>query len=1012
MIQPVALALALVVQAPTAPDPLKVLVFTRTTGFRHDSIPAGVEALRRTGPRDGLDILWTEDPAYFREDLLDPFACVVFLNTTGDILDEAQQQALEAFIHDGKGWVGIHAAADTEYEWPFYAGLVGAHFASHPEIQPATILVTDRTHPATRHLPHRWSRTDEWYNFKASPRGKVHVLAALDERSYSGGSLGHDHPIAWCHEYAGGRAFYTALGHTAASYAEPAYLRHIVQGIRWAAGAEPGDAYGTIDAAYEKTILDDDVLDPMELAVASDGRVFFVERGGAIKMWPPPSGPSEVVGFIPVNSKLEDGLLGIALDPAFDENGWAYLYYSPADPEPRNRLSRFTIDRNRLDPASESILLEVATQRDECCHSGGSVAFGPDGCLFVSTGDNTNPFASDGFAPIDEREGRSPWDAQKSSANPADLRGKVLRIRPLADGGYEIPEGNLFAPDGSQGRPEIYAMGCRNPFRISIDPRRGWLYWGDVGPDAGSPGEARGPAGHDEFNRAKQPGFFGWPLLIADNKPYRDFDFTTSISGPAFDAGAPIADSPNNTGAHALPPAQPAWIYYPYAKSEVFPELGDGSRTAMAGPTFYASGTRRAPTALPPSFDNSIFLYEWSRNWIIAAHLDESGEVLDLCPFMASAGFTRPMDLELGPDGCLYLIEWGTEFGGLNTDSTIARIDYFGTTARPPVADFATDVHEGYPPLAVAFDGSASRTHPEGGTLTYAWDFDGDGRADAAAPAATHTYSSAGSFDARLTVTDGHGRSSSTAQRITVGNTTPRVEVLWPPEGAFVAWGETINVRARAEDREAVEGSLHLVLATPALERPIASIDSLEGRFSLPGDPATIAEFRGAIALRAAARDSGNPPLEGARTVTLRPRRLETELFSTNSGTVVEAVTDPLGGVSSVAYIDSGDFVSYKPINFFGITALNFRIASATNGGTIEVRVDASDGPLLAEVAVPGTGGWQAWTDISTPIADPGGARELFLVFRGGEGALFNVNWMDAIGPGLEAAQPVPSDPE
>jgi type 1 glutamine amidotransferase len=161
---------------------------------------------------------------------------VVFLNTTGDVLAPRQQRAFRSYIRHGGGWVGIHSAADTEYEWPFYGRLLGAYFQSHPAVQPATIDVVDRSHPSTRHLPARWMRTDEWYDLRSNPRGAVHVLATLDESTYSGGTMGADHPIAWCHAFKGGRAWYTAGGHTSESYSEPAFRKHLLGGILWAAG--------------------------------------------------------------------------------------------------------------------------------------------------------------------------------------------------------------------------------------------------------------------------------------------------------------------------------------------------------------------------------------------------------------------------------------------------------------------------------------------------------------------------------------------------------------------------------------------------------------------------------------------------------------------------------------------------------------------------------------------------------------------------------------------------------
>lgn len=218
-----------------------VLVFSKTAGFRHDSIPDGIEALQQLGAEHGFTVEATEDAGVFTPESLAAYDAVVFLSTTGDVLDEAQQEAFEGYIEDGGGYVGVHAAADTEYEWPWYGGLVGAWFDSHPLIQPAEIEVEDRAHPSTAHLGTSWERTDEWYNYSSNPREDTHVLAALDEGSYTGGNMGEDHPIAWCHQYEGGRAFYTGGGHTEESYADEAFRAHLLGGVRWATGAAQAD---------------------------------------------------------------------------------------------------------------------------------------------------------------------------------------------------------------------------------------------------------------------------------------------------------------------------------------------------------------------------------------------------------------------------------------------------------------------------------------------------------------------------------------------------------------------------------------------------------------------------------------------------------------------------------------------------------------------------------------------------------------------------------------------------
>jgi type 1 glutamine amidotransferase len=213
-----------------------VLVFSRTTGYRHDSIPAGVAALGAVGSTAGLTVESTEDSGAFTATGLRPYAVVVFLNTSGDVFDDAQRAAFEAYVRAGGGFVGVHCAAATEPDWPFYRWLVGASFVDHPDVGPATVRVADRTHPATAHLGPRWTRVDEWYNFDRVPRAGVRVLLRLDEASYVGGTMGADHPLAWCHAEAGGRSIYTALGHTVEAYAEPAVRAHLLGALAWAAG--------------------------------------------------------------------------------------------------------------------------------------------------------------------------------------------------------------------------------------------------------------------------------------------------------------------------------------------------------------------------------------------------------------------------------------------------------------------------------------------------------------------------------------------------------------------------------------------------------------------------------------------------------------------------------------------------------------------------------------------------------------------------------------------------------
>lgn len=229
------LSLPILIASATTKQKKKILVFAKTAAFRHASIPKGKEALLLLGKQNNIQVDTTEDASFFTASKLKQYDAVVFLSTTGNILNDEQQKAFEDFIKSGKGFVGIHAAADTEYDWPWYNKLVGAYFLSHPKQQKAKLTITDHKHASTKHLPTTWERFDEWYNYK-SRNNDVKVLMTIDESSYQGGKEGAYHPMAWYHSFDGGRAFYTALGHTDESYKEEDFLKHLLGGIKYACG--------------------------------------------------------------------------------------------------------------------------------------------------------------------------------------------------------------------------------------------------------------------------------------------------------------------------------------------------------------------------------------------------------------------------------------------------------------------------------------------------------------------------------------------------------------------------------------------------------------------------------------------------------------------------------------------------------------------------------------------------------------------------------------------------------
>ncbi len=787
---------------------IKVLVFSKTASFRHESIADGKRAIMELGRQHGFEVDTTESADWFAEKTLKKYNVIVFLNTTGDVLNDAQQLEMNRWVQAGGGFVGVHAAADTEYEWPWYGELVGAYFNGHPNdpnVRDAVVKVVDRYHGSTKHLPETWPRTDEWYNYK-DIRPEINVLLNLDEKSYQGGTNGDNHPMAWYREFDGGRMWYTGLGHTTECYQDPNFLQLLLGGIEYVAGPGVPVNYNNSRVApeenrFQKVVLDFNLNEPMELEVLPNEDVIFIERHGDIKLFKQGSDKAKLVTSLPVFSKLEDGLLGLAIDPDFSKNHWIYLYYSSPGNEPVQHLSRFNFEGDTLNRASEKVLLKVKTQRDECCHSGGSIAFGPDRLLYLSTGDNTSPRAT-GYGPLDEREGRSAWDSQKSAANTQDLRGKVLRIKPEDDGTYSIPSGNLFS-DETQGRPEIYVMGVRNPFRISVDPKNGFLYWGDVGPDASKDSVGFGSRGYDEVNQARRAGNFGWPYFIGNNFPYNDYDYATNTPGALYDPKKPVNQSPNNTGAKELPEAQPPLIYYPYSASKEFPMVGEGGRSAMAGPVFYADRYPESERRFPEYYDKKFFAYEWMRGWVMAVTLNETGDLVRMERFLPNTLFNNLVDLTIGPAGDFYALEYGTNWFTQNMDARLIHITY-SSANRVPVAQIGASQTIGKIPMTVNFNADRSKDF-DGDELQYEWDFGTGDRSNEKNP--TYTFKKAGEYKVNLTVIDPSGLKSSHELPVIAGNDLPEVKITFKGNTTFYWDNSSFDYEVTVNDSE--DGSIN-----------------------------------------------------------------------------------------------------------------------------------------------------------------------------------------------------------
>ncbi|MFF3311890.1 PQQ-dependent sugar dehydrogenase [Streptomyces sp. NPDC002952] len=782
-----------------------------------------------------------------------------------------------------------------------------------------------------------------------------------------------------------------------------------------AAVADPGDAPAVAAEDFQQVTLakgEPEVGEPMSLAVLPDRSVLHTSRDGELRLTDA-AGNTRIAGKLDVYTHDEEGLQGVGVDPDFADNRFIYLYYAPPLDTPAgdapetgtaadfapfdgvNRLSRFVLKTDgTLDAASEKKILDVRTSRGICCHVGGDIDFDADGNLYLSTGDDSNPFQSDGFTPIDERTDRNPaFDAQRTSGNTNDLRGKILRVKVNADGSYSIPEGNLFAPGTDKTRPEIYAMGFRNPFRFSVDKKTGILYVGDYGPDAGAADPARGPAGQVEFARVTRPGNFGWPYCTGDNDAYVDYDFGTKTSGSAFDCAAPRNDSPHNTGLTDLPPAQAAWI--PYDGGSV-PEFGTGSESPMGGPVYHYDASLDSPVKFPEAYDGDFFAGEFGRRWIKRIASDDNGTVqsIDDVPWTG----TQVMDMAFGPDGALYVLDYGTAWFGGDEHSGLYRIEN-ATDGHSPVAQATANRTSGQAPLRVRFS-SAGTSDADGDALTYSWDFGDGGTSTAANP--THRYRTNGTYTATLTAKDTTGRTGSASVQIVVGNTAPEVVLELPKDGQLFSFGDAIPFKVRVtdpEDGDAVDCAkvkVTFVLGHDSHGHPVTSANGCSGTIQTSADGGHDDDANIFGVFDAEYTDGGGggqDPLTSHDQNVVQPKHRQAEHYGEQSGVTVQNKDTAHGG-KTVGDIHDGDWISFTPYVLSNARTLTARVSSGGAGGTLEVRAGSPTGRLLGSAKVPVTGGWDTFQDVSAPLSKaPSGTTTLYLVFKGGgTGALYDVD--------------------
>lgn len=547
---------------------------------------------------------------------------------------------------------------------------------------------------------------------------------------------------------------------------------------------------------FTRTVLADGLDEPMQLEFDGAGRVYFIERKGAVKRYDESSGRLTVLGRLPVALVGEAGLVGLLLDRNFERTRQLYLYFSPARDSGQMRLSRFTLTSlDSIDAASEVVIMKWPF--DVTSHMGGGMTWDAHGNLYLTTGDNSQATQ---YNPVHwTTVGGKAQDAQRTSANSNDLRGKILRIHPEPNGTYTIPAGNLFAPGTLNTRAEIYTMGNRNPWRVAIDSKTGFLHWGEIGPDAGTDSAGVGPRGYDELNVAASAGNYGWPFFIGYNRAYNTVEYgVPKTFGPPMDPARPVNRSPNNTGMQTLPPARPSLLAYPYGVSEEWPLLGSGGRCAVGGPIFRASNFT-GPRRFPDYYEGKWFVVDYVRTWIMIATMDEDRtKVSSMERFLPDEKYTSPLDMDFGPNGDLYVIEYSPAPGG-----RLSKISYTAGNRAPKVVARADRV-AGATPLRVSLS-SRGTTDPDGDVLRYRWTVTPVGGSATPYPSANPVVmlTKPGVYQAVLTVTDTSGASSRDSVRLVAGNEPPRVTLdITRGNHSFYFPDGRVGYRVRATDRE------------------------------------------------------------------------------------------------------------------------------------------------------------------------------------------------------------------
>ncbi len=1049
----------------------RLLVFWGGSGDKEAVAKAGIDAIRALGRANGFAVEATDDPGRFVDHQLARFRAVVFLNTSGDVLDADQEAAFERYFHAGGGFVGIGSAIETETDWEFLTEILDTRAASRTEVQPGTIKVADRVHDASKDLPEYWTRSDAWYNFETNVRGESHVLATVVEQvddlgafelqpwggrltGIAGGTMGADHPVAWCKDWRGGRSFYSALGNTAASYGEADLLEHLGGALTWAAGQSDlvdSDCGATVLANYQQTKVSapPNLSEPIGFDVLPDGRVIQTDRRGGVRLHDAQANATTILAQIPVYMASEDGMYGPAIDNDFETNRWVYLFYAPPTVEdvtlstgevvtqttpaanaPNTgaspavwdpwvgyfQLSRFRfVDATattpaHLDLATEEQILRVPVNRGACCHVGGDIDFDSHNNLWLVTGDDTPAGGgnSGGFGPFNDMLTATGLfnaphvDARRSAQNTNDLRGKILRIT-VEDGeiapeeenefggAYTVPAGNLFPVGMAKTRPEVYAMGFRNPFRIQVDDND-VAYITDYSPDSQTPQNFRGPAGTGRVEIVRAPANYGWPLCYRTDLPYYRWNFITSqpldnppqvhecdnaargpqnnsrwnLEGgptvePGLEYGPPITNpdiwysyTPENRTDNPL--GTPCFAHYNGSGTtncpRLFPEFGTGGVGPHGAAKYQYDADNPDPTKFPPYYDDAVFFGEFTRDMLREIRLDSQGRIFKINDLLSCGPLTpqqvpqtpdpfecdTPMDMKFDEDGHFYLLTYGDSFFQINNDAGMYRWDYV-KGQRAPLATLSATPTSGQAPLTVQFSSAGSRDPDPADSIRFEWDFDGNGTVDSIDPEPTYTYTANGVYTARLTVHDSSGRSAVANTTITVGNTAPTVSVDTPVEGGLFAFGDGIPFGVTVSDPEDGPIDCNRVEVTFILGHDTHghAQETVNGCSGVLSTNAEDVSHGGNVfgVVSASYTDLGGvagvPALTTVDQATIRQKRQEVEFALEESGTNTATTNDPDGGGQHRGSLGNGDWIALNgPFTLLNIDSLTFRVASTS----------------------------------------------------------------------------------